>query len=103
MAKYLLTYYGGKMETDPKKAEQSMAKWMKWFKDLGKAVVDSGNPTQAGKIVSSSGTKSVGPKSVTGYSIIQADSLDAALAMAKSCPQIAAGGEIEVDTIMPMM
>ena len=81
-----------------------MAEWMKWFKDLGKAVIDSGNPTQPGKIIGNgSGAKSISSKPVTGYSIIQADNLDAALKLAKSSPQISAGGEIEVDTIMQMM
>jgi hypothetical protein len=103
MAKYLLTYYGGKMETDPKKAEQTIAKWMKWFTDLGKAVVDGGNPTQPGKTISSSGVKSAGSNPVMGYSIIQADSLEAALTIAKGSPHIAAGGKVEVDTIMPVM
>ena len=37
MGKYLLVYYGGEMETDPKLVEKTMATWMKWFGDLGKA------------------------------------------------------------------
>ena len=89
MAKYLLVYYGGKMETDPKMVEKSMATWMKWFADLGKAVADGGAPTQPGKMVSSGGVKSVGAKPVAGYSILQAKSLDAAVALAKGCPVIA--------------
>jgi hypothetical protein len=103
MAKYLLTYYGGKMETDPKKADQTKAKWIKWFTDMGKAVVDGGNPTMPGKTVSGSGVKSADGKAVMGYSIIQAADLDAAVAIAKSSPQIAAGGQIEVDQIMSVM
>ncbi len=102
MTKYLLVYYGGKMETDPKQAEKSMAKWMKWFADLGEAVVDGGAPTQPGKIVSSSGVKSVGAKPVSGYSILQADSIDAAVALAKGCPVIADGGQVAVYPFMPM-
>ena len=102
MAKYLLVYYGGKMETDPKRVEKSMANWMKWFAGLGKAVVDGGAPTQPGKIVSSTSVKSVGAKPVSGYSLLQADSLDAAVAMAKSCPVIADGGQVAVYPLMPM-
>ena len=102
MAKYLLVYYGGKMETDPKMVEKSMAKWMKWFGDLGKAVVDGGAPTQAGKIVSKSGVKSVGGKPVAGYSILEAKSLDAAIAMANSHPDIAEGLKVAVYPLMPM-
>jgi hypothetical protein len=102
MAKYLLVYYGGKMENDPKMVEKSMATWMKWFADLGKAVVDGGAPTQAGKIVSKSGVKSPGAKPVAGYSILEAKSLDAAIAMAKSHPDIAEGLQVAVYPLMPM-
>ena len=102
MAKYLLVYYGGSMETDPKKAEKAMAGWLKWFGGLGKAVVDGGAPTLPGKTVSSSGVKSVGAKPVTGYSILQAADLDAAVALAKTCPIIADGGQVAVYTLVPM-
>lgn len=103
MAKYLLVYYGGKMEMDPAKAKKSMAAWMAWFGGLGKAVVDSGNPTMPGKIISAAGTRSIGARPVTGYSIIHAESMDAALLMAKNCPHIAEGGSVAVYSIMPMM
>ena len=102
MAKYLLVYYGGRMETDPKMVEKSMATWMKWFGELGQAVVDGGAPTQPGKIVSKSGVKSVGGKPVAGYSILEAKSLDAATAMAKSHPDIAEGLQVAVYPLMPM-
>ena len=102
MTKYLLVYYGGKMETDPKLVEKSMAKWMKWFTDLGQAVVDGGAPTQPGKMVSSSGVKSVGAKPVSGYTILQADSLNAAIALAKGSPVIAEGGQVAVYPFKPM-
>jgi hypothetical protein len=64
--------------------------------------VDGGAPTQPGKIVSSSGVKSTGAKPVSGYSILQARSLDAAIALAKSCPVIADGGQVAVYPLMPM-
>ena len=103
MNKYLLVFYGGKMETDPKMMEKSMAKWNKWYADLGKAVVDGGNPTGPGKVVSETGVKSTGSKPVTGYSIIQSQDMDAATAMVKSCPVLAAGSQVAVYPIMSMM
>ena len=104
MKKYLLVYYGGKMENDPKKAQVSMSAWIKWFQDLGKAVVDTGNPTMPGNAVSSKGvTKGTVGEAVTGYSIIQANDLDAATDMTKKCPQLGAGGQIGIYEIMPMM
>lgn len=103
MTKLLLIYHGGKMETDPKKQKESMDAWMKWFQSMGKAVVDAGNPTTPGKLISRSGSKDIGTNSVTGYSIIQADNLDAAIKMAKSSPQLDAGGQVAVYNILAMM
>ena len=103
MANYLLVYYGGKMETDPKKAQASMGAWLDWFKSLGQAVVDGGAPTQPGKTISSSGIKNnVKGEPITGYSILKAASMDAVVDMAKKCPHLAAGGQIAIYSTMPM-
>ena len=103
MAKFMFVYYGGKVETDPKKQKESMDAWMKWFASLGKAVVDAGNPTAPGKIVAKKSTKDISGDVVTGYSIIQAADMDAAIKIAKSSPQLDAGGQIAVYSIMEMM
>jgi hypothetical protein len=82
--KYILVYYGGKMESDPKKVQASMMAWIKWFQDLGKAVVDTGNLTMPGNSLSAKGVKKGGiGEPVTGYSILQANNLDAVTDMAK--------------------
>jgi hypothetical protein len=91
------------MESDPKKAKASMDAWMKWFKDMGKAVVDMGNPTMTGKTVSATGAKDVAGDPITGYSIIQAANLDTAVALAKKSPQVAGAGKITVYAIQAMM
>ena len=101
MAKYLFVYYG-KWETDPKKVAKSMDAWGKWFAGLGKAVVDGGAPLMPGKIVSAAGIKSPRTKLMTGYSIMQAANMDAALKMAKSCPGITAGQDVAVYELAPM-
>lgn len=103
MAKFLIVFYGGKMETDPAKQKKSMDTWMAWYKQLGKAVVDMGTPTMPGKIINAAGMQAIGDRPVTGYSIIQAESMDAALALAKGCPIIADGGQVAVYSMMAMM
>jgi hypothetical protein len=103
MAKFLFVYTGGAMETDPKKAQASMAAWTKWFQDMGKAVVDMGAQTKPGKVVSKSGVKTgVTGEPVTGYSVISADNLDAAVTLAKKSPQTSGSGQIAVYEILPM-
>ncbi len=98
MANYLLAYHGGSMAQDPAARAKVNAAWGKWFQDLGPAVVDGGNPVAKAKTISRSGAVSDGGGSnpVSGYSVIKADSLDAAVKLAKGCPVIQSGGSVEV-------
>ena len=102
MEKYLFVYYGGKMASTPAAQKKSMDDWMNWFKKNGSAVVDAGNPTMPGKLVNQAGVKTITGKQVTGYSVFAAANLDAAVAIAKTSPQID-GGEIAVYSIIPTM
>jgi hypothetical protein len=81
-----------------------MAAWMAWFEGLGVAVADVGNPTGAAKSVAPDGSVTdYDPAGLTGYSTLNADSLDAAIAMAKGCPQLAAGGTVTVHATFEIM
>lgn len=99
MANYLLAYHGG-MDMSTATAEQqkaSMDAWMSWFGGLGDAVVDGGNPAGAWRTVAASGvTNDGGANPVTGYSLIKADSIEAATKIAQGCPILTVGGSVEV-------
>ena len=99
MANYLLAYHGGGgMAQDEAARNALMAQWGKWFQDLGSALVDGGNPVMKARTITSKGAVSDGggQNPVSGYSVIKADSLDAAVKLAKGCPVLAGGGSIEV-------
>ena len=98
MAKYLLAYHGGGMADTPEEQEKVMAAWGTWFGQLGAAVADGGNPVGAAKMIAANGSVSDGggANPLTGYSLITADSLDAAVTMAKGCPVLMSGGSVEV-------
>ena len=102
MEKYLFVYYGGKMASTPTELKSSMDVWMNWFKSQGKAVVDAGNPTTPGQLISRKGVKALNGKIITGYSVFQAAGLEAAIAIAKTSPQLE-GGEIAVYPVMATM
>jgi hypothetical protein len=60
-----------------------------------------GAATKPGKMVGKT-AKAITGEMVTGYSVIMADNLDAAVAIAKTSPNVMEGGQIGVYEIMPM-
>ena len=98
MANYVFAYSGGKgVAADEAKRNAQMAKWGQWFGELGSAVVDGGAPTGTAKTVGPGGSVSDGgSRGLTGYSIVSADSLDSAVALAKACPVLEIGGAVDV-------
>ncbi len=97
MANYLLVYHGGGMPETPEENQKVMAAWNSWFGELGGALVDGGNPVSQVKTIAPDGTVSEGTSHrPTGYSIIKADNLDAAVKLAKGCPVLQGGATVEV-------
>jgi hypothetical protein len=97
--KYLLVYYGGTMPESPTAQARVMKQWTAWFSKLGPAIVDPGNPfSGAVNKIKPDGTTSKGAvgQRASGYSIIEASSLDVATTMAKSCPVIRSGAQVAV-------
>lgn len=104
MANFLLTYHGeGGMPTTEAERAESMKAWTAWFTQLGGAVVDPGNPTSHAKAISPDGSVMDATSGPTGYSIIKADSLDAAVALSKGCPVLAVGQVVVVSETFAAM
>jgi YCII-related domain-containing protein len=98
MTDYVLLFSGGRMpETESEQADV-MKGWTAWFEELGPALKDGGNPFTPGaaKTIAPDGTMKDGAGSASGYSIVTADSLDAATEIAKGCPVLRGGASIEV-------
>jgi hypothetical protein len=104
MAKYLYVYHGGSVPETKEAQAKVMAAWGQWFGSLGKAVIDGGNPVGKSSTVRSDGSvaKDGGANPTSGYSLIEARDLDDALAKAKGCPILAAGGSVEVAQALDM-
>jgi hypothetical protein len=97
MANYVLAYTGGGMPETEEEQAAVMAAWGAWYEGLGAAVVDAGNPFgPSASIASDASVAGAGASALTGYSILAADSLEAAVEMAKGCPMLDGGGAIEV-------
>ncbi len=103
MSNYIIAYHGGKKPETPEEGAKNMAKWKAWVGGLGDAVVNPGTPLGKSRIVSSLGVSDDGGSNpLLGFSIVKADSMDAALEMAKECPHLEIGGTLEVAEMMEM-
>jgi len=85
MKKFIIFHFGYENPTP-----EIMEAWSKWFASLGDKMVDPGSPLGPGREISAAGTKELplGTESLTGYTVINAKSLDEAEKIAKSCPMI---------------
>ena len=102
MAGYIFAYHGGEMPGTPEEGQKVMAAWRSWLEGLGSAVVDGGNPAGMSKTVSAGGVEDGGGSNpISGYSLVEADGIDAACEMAKGCP-ILDHGTVEVAEAMDM-
>ena len=84
MGNYVFVYSGGNgvSEDETERAAQ-YAEWGQWFEKLGSAIVDGGQAVGAAKTVTGNSVKDGGSRGITGYSVVSADSLDAAVELAK--------------------
>ena len=103
MANFLLTFHGGRMPETKEEQDQVMTAWTAWFGALGDALVDGGNPISQTRAISPDGSVMDATSAPSGYSILRADSLDAAVALAKGCPVLAGGAIVLVSETFPVM
>ncbi|MEH6548179.1 MAG: hypothetical protein V7701_17220 [Sneathiella sp.] len=103
MPKFVLAYHGSPQFKTKEEGTAHMVAWRQWSQGLGDAVVDPGMPIGASKTVSATGVEDGGGANpLAGITILQAETIDAAVAMAQACPHLDAGGTIEVAEAMEM-
>jgi hypothetical protein len=94
MAKYVFSY---RVPADYAPHAGTAAEWQAWFGELGPALVDIGHAvTDYASLgeVGGSGSRMI------GHSVVSAEDLDSALALAKGGPALRVGGGIEVGPVM---
>jgi hypothetical protein len=107
MANFLFVYRGsneGYAKLTPEELQQNMQKWSTWIGegfqkgwllDAGDALKEEGRVVNAKKVVTD-GPFVESKEIVGGYSIVKADTIDAAAELAKGCPILLTGGKVEV-------
>ncbi len=104
MTNFVLLYTGGGMPESEEEKETMMAAWGAWYEGMEEAIVDGGNPFSASRNVTDKGVSdgSVSDPPVTGYTIISADSLDAAVEKVENHPHVRFGGQVTIHETFKM-
>ncbi len=103
MAQYIITYLGGNQPSSPEEGKQHFDRYKQWLLSLGESVVSPANPLKHTCTVKSDGTVTDGSTtSMSGYTIIEVDSIEAAQNAAKACPFLDLGGTLEVSELIQM-
>jgi hypothetical protein len=98
MGRFVVTYHGSGMPDDPELMEQAKAAFLTWVAQSGDALVDPGAPLlMVTQVADGDATE---PVQIGGYSIVQADSLDAVVALLKTHPYVARGGTLQVNQVL---
>ena len=107
MPKFMMVYKGEETdmsEMTPEQGAEVMAKWGAWMGKVGSALVDVGTPFGAGHSIVDDGTTGTAV-SLSGYSIVEAASIDAASGFADGNPYLSEGkGDYAIDIyeLMPV-
>jgi hypothetical protein len=94
MANYVFSF---RVPSDYRPNAGTPAEWQAWFGGMGSALVDVGNAvTEYASLgeVGGSGSRMV------GYSVVSAEDIESALALATDCPALGVGGGVEVGPVM---
>ncbi|MFZ0452256.1 MAG: YciI family protein [Ignavibacteriaceae bacterium] len=110
MKEYLLVYrndFNVLPSFSPEEMQTNTKKWMDWIGGIAaqNKLANRGNRlSSGGKVVKPNNVITDGPyseikESIGGYSIIKVDSYEDAVKIAKGCPVLAMGGNVEVREI----
>ncbi len=109
MKKYIVIYRATESamevmsDATPEDMKKGMEPWMTWAAKCGDGLVDMGTPLGGGQKLNKSGSSS-SVSGVIGYSILQAEDVEAAKSMLRGHPHLdfAEGCEIEVHESLPL-
>ncbi len=110
MKNFVVIYYApaealGKMATlSPEEKAKQLGPWINWKENCGDKVVNFGAPLSPGQNLDADNNWTASTKEVSGYSILQAESNEAAQGLLKDHPHLAwaPGCSISVHECMSM-
>ena len=101
MNQYIITYLGGDQPSSHEEGQKNFAKYQEWLASLGDAAIKPMVPFRNSHTVNTDRTVVEGSSvSMTGHTIVQAESVEQAIEYAKSCPFLDINGSLEVAEIV---
>ena len=112
MKEFMMIFRNEKSEGSMPSAEQMqsmMKQWQDWIGGIDKQgryigtnrLIAEGKTIKPNKVITD-GPYMEAKEMVGGYLIVKANSLDEAVEMAKSCPNLIYGGNVEIRSVMPI-
>ena len=98
MSKFLVTYVGGGMPHDPESMAKAKAAFDQWLQSAGAAVLDPGAPVATVTRVAAG--EPADEATVNGYSIIEAEDADTAIALLQTHPFVGRGGTLQLSEFL---
>ena len=94
MAKYVFSY---RVPSGYAPGPGTGSEWQAWFGTMGSALVSVGHAVTD---YASLGEVGGSDSRMIGHSVVSAEDMDAALALARDCPALQVGGGVEVGPVM---
>jgi uncharacterized protein (DUF2164 family) len=103
MSQYLIVYLGGEKSSSPEEGKKHFAKYQEWLSSLGSSAISPMNPIKNTSTVNPDGSVNAGSTTaMSGYTIVEAESIEAAISIAKACPFLDINGSLEVSELIKM-
>jgi hypothetical protein len=94
MPRYVFSF---RVPSDYRPSAGTPGEWQAWFGGLSSALVDVGNAVTD---YASLGEVGGSDSRMVAYSVVSAEDMDSAMALAKDCPVMRVGGGVEVGPVM---
>jgi hypothetical protein len=113
MKDFLLVFrtdYSKTPKASPEQMQATTKKWMDWIggiaalnklTDRGNRLVSSGKVLKAGNVIADGPYTEI-KESIVGYSMVKSNSYEEAIDLAKGCPILISGGNVEVREVDPL-
>ena len=89
MAKFILTFEDARQPSSPEAGQQHMSDYRDWLAGLGDTLVMPQLAFRQTRVVTDQGVREASPGGIMGFLMIEAENMEAAIAVARQCPFLA--------------